>query len=923
MMNDYKKQEILKFMSSNEIALEAGFKLIVEKERVLDFFEDFKSNGFLVPTIKYKQIVDGGRVMAPFWPSLIYLEAIAKRVDGKGINQKYALEVSEILCNALNTEYDNYRTVFKLIEIASTLPEYAIKEGIVESIAKHLISDIDDSLSLSTFINKLLPKILDRGDLANSIFLCVKNIYSPNKNFDPRMISERQYFKADSYWHNLFAREYSFKIAKIVGENFVLELAPLLNHLFPSGPSDIPSWLSRPAIEEHSQNREWYTSQNILIASIRDGLLGLCDQDIEGSKDIVSLFYKGTKIQRRIAVHIISEKYFDDTSFIEKILDANLFDDDCIHETYNFLIKNYSKFPDTLQDSIYRNLTSVYDANSADEKILRKLFRWLSSMEPSGNPAALNALTEIRNKVNVVLLQNPDFYAYIEAGIGPGPSPFTAQEISYFLEEDYLVQKFNNFQGSKDIFSENREALCNEFEVVIKDNPLLLISKLPLLLNLDRPYQYSIVNSFANLYARSDVDLNLRDVNVILSISSWIKEITKTLDKPELTISDGYDSPNSLWLVSAVADFVKTISRSDENNLSKVSEQNLLEVLQNLLKLVSDEVNSSSKDPTNFVINSSRGRLLEALILLTLGICRRESKVFGNHNNGWSKFETIYDYELGGGSVKNNCQFLCLAGRYLLQLNFMSPNWTVKNLAKILNPPDVDGFAYAMDGLAYAPSSSAIFKWLKQEKVFQRGITELSIDGLARKKLLERLILSYTWGEEELNSDLIGAILESNDHVDLENILKFLWSISNQELDGAQRKLITIFWDRVYDLARNNSIVMTKLSDLLLRLITYFDNFDKDISDKFIALIPGSTRSDLSYSLVDSLIRLFPSSPHNVGKFSATYLEEHPNIYDYEQKWLNLAGLLVRNPDCKLSAAIVISHMDGNPGFKELYSELD
>lgn len=919
MKNSFKKEEILRFMSSNDVALEAGFKLISEKGRTLDFYDEFKLKGFLNPEEKYEQHIDSGTIKAPFWPALIYLEALAKKVSEDGADRDIALDVSKILSQSLSSKHENYRSAFKLIEIASMLPTYAIEKSLVENIGKRLISDVDNSLSLSVFINKFFPKIMQRDDLSESILNCVKCIYVPNKNFNPSLSYERQYFKADSYWHNLFSQKYSQDIAKIIGDKFVLELSPMLDYLFPSKPSDIPSWLVRPAIEEHGQNREWYSSQNILVVTIRDGLLGLCDKSPEESKVIVTNFYKGSKIQRRIAIHILSEKYSEDREFLELIIDKNLFDDECIHESYNFLRKHYVNFNKSFQDEICRILLEIYDVNSDDKKVLKKLYRWLSSIEASGNSLVADSLDNIRSRIEASLPSNPDFYSYVETAIGPGPSPFTSQEILYFLEGGYLTQKFNQFQGSKDIFSENREALCSEFEAVIKANPMLVIAKLPLLFDLERPYQYSLVNSFANLYARSDIGNDLKNGEIIYSLIAWIKDVSKTLKEADFDGQGGNEWPNAVWLVSAIADFIKTISRSDDNNLSKISEENLIEVLRHLLNIAPDEVNSSTKEPMNFVINSTKGRLIEVFILLTLGVCRRRSKVADSHSQEWRDYESIYDSELIGSPGKSNHKFLCLSGRYLLQLNFMSSQWVNRNLSKLLNPVDSEAFFYAMDGLAYAPSSSSIFNWLKQEKVFERGLLELNANSIARKKLLERLILSYTWGEEELNSKLMIGVMDSDGHADLENALKFLWSISNQELEERQIERITILWNKVYDYVMNKQFLLPRVGDLLLRLITYFNHFDAEVSSKFIALIPLSSRSDLSYSLIDSLLRLFPSNPENIGKFSATYLERHPNLYDYERKWLKLAELLHENPKCRIFATTVISKMDSNPGFRELY----
>ena len=923
MKSSRKKEEIIRFMASSEVALEAGFRLIVSKCRALDFFEAFEANKFLQPDKKYQQIDENGRITAPFWPTLIYLEQLVKEINDQDISSVMGERVLNVLCEALNAQVKNYRNSFKLIEIVAGVKGSLITNKILNGVAINLNDEIDNSISLSVFVNNLLPAVINRKDLRSGIFSCIKNIYAPVESYEPDISVEKRFFRADSYWHKLLSEKYAYQLASLVGKEYIEELIPYLEQVFPSSPPTIPSWLVRPAIEDHTQNKDWHASENILIISIRDGLLSLCDQNLIATKDIVQRLYRGTSIQRRISVYVLSKKFSNDLEFLKNTLDQNLFDDECMHETYHFLNENLKSFDAILQELIINNLLNLYSEDSLDEKILRKLLRWLNSMETSGSSRVFELIKKVRSNKKVGLPANPDFFVYTESSVGPGPTPFSAEEILYFLEQDTLVEKLNGFKGSKDIFSENREALCSEFEVAIKQSPLNFIAKLPSLLELEVPYQYSLANSFANLYARSEVDAALKTLDVMNELSMWVDKISGRLASHLESHLDYDDSPNGLWLISAVADLVKAVSRSDENNFSDFNEEALLNALMQLLKLAPDEENKTLKDPTNFVINSSNGRLLEALILFSLGVCRRRKKLNGNHIDAWVKFEPIFQSELSSGNRNVNLKFLCLLGRYILQFNFMSPSWVSHNLSNIFSPPEKEQLAYVLDGVAYAPSSSALFNWLKETKSLDRGLEELNIDSVARQKLVERLFLAYSWGEEVVNSAFIQRILVDTEQVDLENILKFAWSISNQELEIKQRKLIANFWTASFDSLQSRTYKSSKIADLLLKLICYFDDFDDSTTGKFISLIPISSESGSSYFIVDSLLKLFLVSPENVSKFSAAFLTRYPNTYDYESKWLNLAKLVSQNANCKLSALTIISHMDANPGFKDLYREFN
>lgn len=153
----------------------------------------------------------------------------------------------------------------------------------------------------------------------------------------------------------------------------------------------------------------------------------------------------------------------------------------------------------------------------------------------------------------------------------------------------------------------------------------------------------------------------------------------------------------------------------------------------------------------------------------------------------------------------------------------------------------------------------------------------------------------------------------------MEEALNFLWSISNQEIESHQKKLIINFWfqvvPHVLDVESDNS----RLCEYLIRLISYFDDFDDKVAATFLKIIPQASIKDSSYFVVNHLIRLFEKNPKNVSRFSAAYIEKSEFRYDYESRWLHLTKLIRDNESCKSDADSIILAMQNNPGFKELY----
>ena len=915
-INSIKVKDFLSYMAADEIAMEAGFKLAVEKKYTLDLYQEFKRHGFLTPSVKYQQKLNGNLIDAPFWPALIYLEALVDEAPPEFAGWGGILESFKEI---FESEYGNYRTNFKLIEICSKLPEVFLTNEILMSASKNIVSDVDNSLALSIFINKLCPRIVGREGLSSGLFECVKNIYAPISEVAGESWEGKQFFKADPYWLKLFAERYAFKIGEIFGKQYLAYMRPILEGIFPSEPIGYPTWLIRPAVEDHDQNKDWYSSENIAIISVRDAILGLCESNVEKGKQEISKFYNGPPIERRIAIHVLGKNYSNDEMYLRDLLNGAMFDDDLIHETYQFLKVHFESFGNDLQNLIIEIFVSRFDVSSNEDALLRKVIRWLSAMESSGNQRIANMISSISKNKLIGLPEHPDFFAYMESGFGPGPTPFTVQEILYFLDQDEISNELNNFKGSDDIFSENRESLCKELESAVKLEPIKFIEKLELLNILETPYKYAIANAYANIYSRGDFPGELKMDSSISPLIKWVGLTALELSNAKCVTPISNDSPNAVWLVMAMADLIKSISRSDENTFEQDYQIESLDSLKLMLKVVGKNEYSDLKDPMHHAINSPRGRVLEAIILLALRACRHQKNIGKSPVLGWQYFEPFFDCELALLDSGESMEFCSLVSRYILQFNFMSGAWIANNCAKIINPKNKIMFECAMDGIAYAPSSSLIYNFLKNTGALERGMKYLSVKSTARKKLLERIILAYSWGEEEFSSQIISQIFDESNALDLEESLNFLWSISNQEIEESQKLLIIDYWSKTAQYVLKINAEKSRLCEALIKLIPYFDDFDEKTTSIFMSLLPHAEIKDSSYFVVNHLIRLFRANPINVSKFAAAYVEKSQFQYDYESKWLELTNLMLGEGDCKSDADSIILVMQANPGFKDLY----
>ena len=248
---------------------------------------------------------------------------------------------------------------------------------------------------------------------------------------DPRSNSEQPEFVADHYWLKTLSEKSVKQIGEKLGSDSLATLRNAANNIFHYSDQAYPTWLIRPSIEDHEQNKDWYGSENIAVIALRNFCLGIALRDATEFKSIVTLLYGGSPIETRIAIHLMDQILSKDTEFLISTIDHSFFNDENLHEGYLFLQNNFHVFPDSLKARVIELLQSKFTISEEGEKsnaLLRKKYRWISSIQNSDREDIRGILNEIKSNAEIGLPENPEFFTFMQSGWGPGPSPYSADE---------------------------------------------------------------------------------------------------------------------------------------------------------------------------------------------------------------------------------------------------------------------------------------------------------------------------------------------------------------------------------------------------------------------------------------------------------------------------------------------------------------
>lgn len=934
------EKTFIKRMTENPEQAKWGFDILLEKRPDFAvFFDHLKEAGLFSPENNIGPIESKkpGYVRIPYWSALDYLEAVAEQ-SGRTKDLELAEKVMGVVrsvshyCDPNGKYTDNYHTYRKFAKILSLVPINTVSLADIDLIPIWLDSEYDRGLIAQTLNSGALKKFLDSENpddwqkAIRVLFYCteIKLLDDPNSGIErkkPRSL-------VDEYWLEKLiknnAGKFGIKAARSAADIFCNRI----QQVFIGERNDYPSYLSRPAVENHPQNHNFYRLQNCLVEGLREVLLSWTERDPhESAQYIKGILENESEMSKRICIYVINEKWQSLKDLYPELLSNKFFNFRYLHEIYQLLKNRFGDFDDPLRSATIdaiRNLPLPEGVERPEIVVKYQQRNWLSAIVGLGFEDIDTWFQELDSAGNLgKISKHPDFHVFMESWEGFGDSQYTFKELSAFAEHGTIIERLNSYKQLDSIRGTSVMSLVKQLEIAVENNPQLFLKIMPTFGDAKRPYQYGIIAGFKNLW-----DSHKETKPTIDWDSAWnslFDFFEKLIDDETFWTEEVEQSrdfvPTRDWIPPKISEFIEAGTKKDESAYTPDLLPRTLVLIKILLEK-SEAVESVGDDPMHQSINSPKGKAIEALFSYSLRICRVSDQGGNGHDEAWNTIRQIFDNELA--KCKHaNFEFSTLAGAYLVNLEYISPEWLVQNLNDIFSRDNQDNFKCAIDGLMYSSVSRPIYKLLVDNGIIDYTIKSIRMRSTAKERLIERIALAYLWADESLNSERFSYFFESKQIEDLKYASRFFWSVRGQNLSTDQEVRILEFWHKCVDLAKVLKEIPVNFLSELSRLACFAKTLTDYEHNLLLSVAPYIGEDYNGDIFIEQVIRLIEQDQdiEKICQILDLAFVSYKPAYDYEDRLKNLMLILVQKGK-RDKALIYTDNLRYLSGFNSLYKEL-
>ena len=924
-------------MTENQEQAEWGVEILLKRPDFADFFDHLREANFFSPENNSGPIPaeDSGYVRIPYWSALDYLEAVAKQ-SGANNDTQLAQKVMDVIRSVSDyrdpdgKSHDNYHTYRKFAEILGHIPNAAITIDDLRLIPIWLSSKYERGMVGHALDRGALRHLLDSNnpdDWQKAIKIlshCTVILWVEEEGLGKGR--KKPISVVDDYWMNELIKHHARTFGVKAGKAAALIFRDRIRELFGEEFGNLPTYLSRPAVDDHPQNHSWDGVVNGIVDGFRDVLLSWIDNEPASATTFVeNMAGDINEMVRRIAIYILDKRWTVLKGLYSRILCVQLFDSRNIHELYNLLKERFVEFSDLEKaatlDAI-RKLPLPVDHDEPGGLLRYTQRNWLSAIAGKGYEPVDSWFKELEAEQGLgKLSEHPDFHSYMESWSGPGPSPYSTQELLAFAENGSLIERLNDFQQSDTWRGPSTEALVNALEETVGINPRIFLRLLPAFLDAKRPFQYGLINGFKRLWDTSKKEPQDTNWNFIWpKLMSFFGELLGNSQFWTEEVAHNQTlTPTRDWIPPIIADFLRAGTKDDD----KAYPSELLPSAFSLIKLLLENLaalNDAKEDAMFQAINSSKGKTIEALFSHTLRVCRMSDKSDGNHTQAWESIRPAFDAELA--QCRNaNYEFSTLAAAYIANLDYISRSWLEANISKIFPQDVLTNFVCAIDGLAYAPATRSIYALLLEHTVIERALRLELLWRQTRQRMIERIALAYLWGDERLNSPRYLYLFESGRTEELYHVSRFFYSVREQELSEEQVERILCFWEECVVWAKTLSTPPKSLFSELSRLICYVTILTDRIVSLLVAVAPYIKVEHNASALIEELDRFVEQDPAKVSMVLGRVLDVYKPDYDHHDRLKKMLIKLAKNGRQE-DVLLYVDRIRRLPGMDQLYKQL-
>ena len=753
-----------------------------KKVTTLHWFYILENEGYFKPNLNTRpQENEKGYFLIPKWNVLLYLEQVSQQVNGQG-NEKYIDELLAIISevskykDSKKQHIDNYHTWRSFVKILSNLPNNKISNEIINLIPIWLNSKFDTMLPGSEITRKLLPKFLTdnpkdikKAEKIIGYITSIKIISVGKKEKKSKKVK----LSIDSHILKEGFGKYSEDIgrkcsAKVI-EDLVIKIKKLLTR------------------KEEGTYKSFYEELDyldepldVLTFALKSVLIAKAKSDINTTQKILEMFFKDDYLYfPKMALYIIGNNLDKYKEFFWEILNA---DND------NLILKNTSSFGDELKH-ILENLKELTDEQQEilknkiedsakledfkeDQELYLALYKQKFYKALSSNQFFKKLYTEMKNSTKYDIELRPAI-GKVEIGSGLGISPLTKEEILQ-MPNDKIADFLSTFRTTDHWQGPSVNRLSKVLEEIAKENPEKFVDDLAPFL--ETGYLYV-----------SDIIWGIKDAWENKKIFNWGKlfKFIKQYIASEEFWNDKYIIKDDIWktdylrILGTIGELIKKGTIEDSRSFSEKHYSKSQEIIFQILdKMLLDkkellESQSERSDYLTYSLNSTFGKISEALFMLAYRIKKCEQKTKNKQPVSWkinikNKYEELLENEI----IESYVWF----GRYLsIFYLLLDKKWTEIQINQISSKKDQIWEAFMQGYLNINTIDRNLYKLMRSN--YRKAINYKFKEEHSSERVVQHICFAYLQGIEKINDEngLLRKILDKWDLFQIKEVIGWFW----------------------------------------------------------------------------------------------------------------------------------------------------
>jgi len=469
------------------------------------------------------------------------------------------------------------------------------------------------------------------------------------------------------------------------------------------GPEDY-SYMWRPTIEDHSQNRR-RGLQGLLVSAVRDAAQALM---VTESKPVLEIVEgRPFKIFQCIGLHLRRKwPEVDPEGTASLVADPTMFDDVHLHhELFHLLREQFNSLPPKAQQAYLDLIAQGIDAKSwlnlreresghrpSPEEGERYMRHWqytkLWPIQEFLDQEWRQRFDALKQQFGE--LDHPDFQFYVSA-VWAGPtSPKKAEDLRPMSIEE-LVSFLNTWQPSEDPMSPSPEGLGRELTALVTSEPDRFAAEARRFQGLEPTYIRALLLGLREV-VKQKASFPWRPV---LDLCRWVMDQSREIPGRKGEYDDL--GPHWGWTRKAIADLLAVGFQSGASEIPF----DLPIMAWEVLKPLTDDpeptpeyearYGGSNMDPATLLINTTRGAAMHALIRYALWVRRHIGEAAGGKERVARGFDEmpevrrVLDHHLDP-SHDPALAIRAVYGQWFPWLVLLDSRWTAQRVAEIFPP---------------------------------------------------------------------------------------------------------------------------------------------------------------------------------------------------------------------------------------------